>query len=118
MPDSSAVRTRHEIHECLQCTTHRTDREAAIQAALRRKQNEAVKRSRARKAGLLPPIPRCPSCGARCLTDRWLPLCSLCARSKGHDSSRQTRGSARPLRLAADQLLDELRTEARAEAGR
>jgi hypothetical protein len=93
------------------------DRQAAIQAAQRRKQNEAVKRSRARKAGLLPPIPRCPSCGARCLTDRWLPLCSLCARSKGHDATRQTRGSARPLRLAADQLLAELRAEARQEAG-
>lgn len=91
-----------------------TDRSAAIQAALRRKQNEAVKRSRARKAGLLPPIPRC-RCGARCLTDRWLPLCSTCARAKGHDSSRQTRGSARPLRLAAEQILDELRAEARAE---
>ncbi len=94
-----------------------TDREAAIQAALRRKQNEAVKRSRARAAGLLPPIPRCTRCGARCITDRWLPLCSLCARTRGHDSSRQARGSARPLRLAAEQLLADLRAEARAEAG-
>ncbi len=92
------------------------DRQAAIQAAQRRKQNEAVKRSRARKAGLLPPIPRCTGCGSRCFTDRWLPLCSTCARTRGHDSTRQARGSARPVRLAAEQLLAELRAEARAEA--
>ncbi|GDX76041.1 hypothetical protein LBMAG41_11170 [Cyanobium sp.] len=54
----------------------------------RQKNYAAVKRSRMRKAGLLPPLPICPSCGARCFTDRWLPLCSLCARRRGHDPNR------------------------------
>lgn len=92
-----------------------TDRAVAIEYAMRRKYAESCRRSRARRAGLLPPLPTCPRCGAKCHTDRWLPLCSTCARKQGLDSGRQVRGSARPLRLAAEQILDKLRAEARAE---
>lgn len=95
-----------------------TDRAAAIKFAMRRKHADRSRRSRLRRAGLLEPLPRCPRCDARCNTDRWLPLCSTCARKQGLDSGRQVRGTARPLRLAAEQILDELRAEARAEAGR
>jgi len=94
-----------------------TDREAAIQAALLRKRAEAQRRSRARRAGLLEPLPRC-QCGARCYTDRWLPLCSTCARSAGVDRLGYVRPGNQPRarRLAAEQLLAQLRAEARAEA--
>jgi hypothetical protein len=56
----------------------------------RRKQSAACKRSRLRRAGLLPPLPRCPDCGAMCTNERWFneqgePLCSLCARLQGID---------------------------------
>jgi hypothetical protein len=99
-----------------------TDREAAIQAALRRKRADSSRRSRLRRQGLLEPLPHCPRCGARCCTDRWLPLCSVCARRLGHDGghsrlrARQQR-KPRALVLLADQLLAELRAEARQEAG-
>jgi ribosomal protein L32 len=83
----------------------------------RRKSRAAMKRSRLRKAGLLPPLPICPRCGAKCCTDRWLPLCSICARRRGHDPSRNQlrarKHEPRPLRLAAEQILAELRAEAR-----
>jgi hypothetical protein len=101
--------------------TTSTDREAAIQAALRRKRADACRRSRLRAAGLLEPIPRCSRCDTRCFTDRWLPLCSVCARRLGHDGghsrlrARQHR-QPRELVLLADQVLAELRAEARAEA--
>jgi hypothetical protein len=68
----------------------------------RRKAVESMKRSRLRKTGQLPPLPVCSSCGAKCYTDRWLPLCSQCARLS-------------PLSLAAEQILAELRDEAWAE---
>lgn len=89
----------------------------------RQKQRGAVKRSRMRKAGLLPPLPACQRCGATCNTDRWLPLCSLCARSTGIDfigssGSRARRHQPRPIRLAAEEILLQLRAEARAEAGK
>jgi hypothetical protein len=61
-----------------------------------------MKRSRLRNAGLLPPLPICTGCGAKCYSDRWLPLCSQCARLS-------------PLSLAAQQILAELRDEAWAE---
>jgi hypothetical protein len=92
-----------------------TDRAAEFK---RQKNRASMQRTRARAAGLLPPLPVCPRCGARCFTDRWLPLCSLCAKAKGHYSSRQVRGSARPIRLAAEEILLQLRAEAREEAGR
>jgi hypothetical protein len=72
----------------------------------RQKHLAAMKRYRLRKAGLLPPFPVCTSCGARCTTDQWLPLCSVCGRGK----------TPRRLRLAAEQILAELRAEARGEA--
>jgi hypothetical protein len=83
----------------------------------------AVKRSRMRKAGLLPPLPTCPRCGSRCNTDRWLPLCSTCARSAGREIpvNRGTRARTckpRAVRLLAEEILLQLRAEARAEAGR
>lgn len=80
---------------------------------LRRQENrEKVARYRARKAGLLPPIPRC-ECGRKALTDRWGGLCAICAREKGVDrrSSAQERGTPRTVRLAADAVLRELRRE-------
>jgi hypothetical protein len=91
----------------------------------RQKQRAAVKRNRLRKAGLLPPLPTCPKCGARCFTDRWLPLCSLCARSAGLDlaarswlrQSRSGKHQPRAIRLAAEELLLQLRAEARKDAG-
>jgi hypothetical protein len=85
----------------------------------RQKNRASRKRYRLRKAGLLPPFPVCTSCGARCTTDQWLPLCSICARRRGHDPSRNQlrarKHEPRPLRLAAEQILAELRAEARGE---
>jgi len=72
----------------------------------RQKNRASEKRHRLRKAGLLPPFPICSRCGGKCQTDRWLPLCSTCGRSK----------APRHLRLAAEQILAELRAEARGEA--
>lgn len=36
------------------------------------------RRSRMRKAGLLPPIPVCPACGSKVLQEMTLPLCNSC----------------------------------------
>jgi hypothetical protein len=88
----------------------------------RQRNRAATKRSRMRKAGLLPPLPTCPRCGARCTNDRWLPLCSLCARSVGVDhadryQSRSGKHQPRAVRLAAEEILLQLRAEARAAAG-
>jgi hypothetical protein len=47
-----------------------------------------VRRYRLRKAGLLPPIPRC-DCGRQVRTDRWQGLCSTCARLTGLDTRRK-----------------------------
>lgn len=96
-----------------------TDREAVIQAALRRKRNASARRSRQRAAGLLEPLPRC-ACGVRCVTDRWLPLCSNCAAKRSlypsqRAAMRRRSHRSRPLLVLADQVLDELRAEARAE---
>lgn len=74
-----------------------TDRATELE---RLENRQRVQRYRMRKAGLLPPLPLCPNCGAQCRTDRWLSLCSNCAR-------------ARPLRLAADAIIRQLRAEAR-----
>lgn len=90
-----------------------TDRAAEFQ---RRKNLAAVKRSRMRKAGLLPPLPLCSNCGAQIRSDRWLPLCSLCA--KARDKRRDSRGrlhKARAVRLAAEEIIHQLRAEARAD---
>jgi hypothetical protein len=94
-----------------------SDRAAEFQ---RQKHLAAMKRYRMRKAGLLPPLPICPSCGAKCTTDRWLPLCSICARKAGlnfigSNGSRARKHEPRQRRLAAEQILAELRAEARAE---
>jgi len=88
----------------------------------RQRQRAALKRSRMRKAGLLPPLPICPRCGSKCTTDRWLPLCSVCARSAGREipinrGARARRHQPRAIRLAAEEILIQLRAEARAEAG-
>jgi ribosomal protein L32 len=89
-----------------------TDRAAELE---RLKSQQRVKRYRDRKAGFLPPLPVCPKCGAKILTDRWLPLCSIC----GRNTSGERRGSrgqlhkARPVRLAAEEIIRELRAEAR-----
>lgn len=88
----------------------------------RQRQRAALKRSRMRKAGLLPPLPICPRCGSKCTTDRWLPLCSTCARSAGinfigSNGARARRHQPRAIRLAAEEILLQLRAEARAEAG-
>lgn len=74
----------------------------------RQKNRASEKRHRLRKAGLLPPFRVCSRCGGKCQTDRWLPLCGTCARQVGENP--------RPLRLAAEQILAELRAEARGEA--
>ena len=89
----------------------------------RQRVRAAVKRSRMRKAGLLPPLPICPRCGSRCVTDRWLPLCSLCARSAGREipvnrGIRARTCTPRPVRLLAEEILLQLRAEARVEAGK
>jgi len=63
---------------------------------LRRAENtQRVARYRARKAGLLSPVPRCSCCGHQARTDRWGGLCALCAR-------------VQPLRIAAEAVLREL----------
>jgi hypothetical protein len=51
--------------------------------------------------------PICTSCGKKCVTDHWLPFCFTCASREGRKPRR--------LRLAAEQILAELRAEARAE---
>lgn len=90
-----------------------TDRAAVLQ---RLKNNQRVKRYRMRKAGLLPPLPECPRCGAKVVSDRWLPLCATCARNSSGErrGSRGQKHKARPVRLAAEQIIQELRAEARA----
>jgi hypothetical protein len=48
---------------------------------LERAANRArLRRSRARKAGLLPPLPICPVCGGKVLQEATLPLCRICWR--------------------------------------
>ena len=75
------------------------------------------RRSRLRKAGLLPPLPVCP-CGKRALSDRWQGFCSVCARALGLDTRNRLRTRPRrSLRLAAGVILLELLHEGR-EAGR
>jgi hypothetical protein len=81
----------------------------------------AMKRSRMRKAGLLPPLPTCTVCGKKCTVDRWLPCCSICARSAGinfigSNGARARNHQPRAIRLAAEEILLQLRAEARAEA--
>jgi hypothetical protein len=83
-----------------------TDRAAAIRFAMRRKHAEACRRSRQRAAGILPPLPRCERCGARCKTDRYLPFCSGCRLEPGRQARR------RALQQAAEQVLAQLRDEA------
>jgi hypothetical protein len=41
---------------------------------------EKVRRFRARQAGAEPPIPQCPVCGVKVLTDRYGGLCVRCFR--------------------------------------
>jgi hypothetical protein len=81
-----------------------TDRAAELERA---NAAQRFKRYRMRKAGLLPPLPACPQCGAKCTSDRWLPLCSICARR----SSWGTRQGCQPreVRLMAEQIIRELR---------
>ena len=81
-----------------------TDRAAELERA---NAAQRVKRHRMRKAGFLPPLPVCPQCGAKCTNDRWLPLCSLCARVVHGRTNK-----ARPMRLAAEQIIRELRGQA------
>ena len=83
----------------------------------RQSQRQANRRWRLRKAGLLPPMPTCLRCGAMCINDNWLPLCSLCARRCGLDLKQRNQYGAlkykfRPLRIAAEKILLELRDEA------
>ena len=85
--------------------------------ALRRQSKRIVAaRYRLRKAGKLPPVPICRRCQARCFTDEYLPLCSLCARHCGTDLRQRTeqftgKRELRPLRLMAEQILVKLRQE-------
>ena len=79
-----------------------TDRAKDLQRA---ENTQRVARYRARKAGLLPPVPRCSCCGHQARTDRWGGLCALCARVQGVNG----RGTPQPLRLAAEAVLRELR---------
>lgn len=90
-----------------------TDRAAELE---RLKARQRVQRYRDRKAGLLPPIPTCPKCRAKVVSDRWLPLCLICARSISGErrGSRGQLHKARPLRLAAEEIIQQLRAEARA----
>lgn len=90
-----------------------TDRAAELE---RLKARQRVQRCRARKAGLLPPLPECPKCGARVLSDRWLPLCSICGRTLSAErrGSRAQQHKPRAVRLAAEEIIRELRAEARA----
>jgi hypothetical protein len=85
----------------------------------RLKNRLAAKRSRLRKAGLLPPLPNCRRCGAVCTNDRWLPFCSLCARILGMDNcaDRYRKHPPRAVRRAAEGILLQLRAEARQAAG-
>ena len=39
---------------------------------------DSYKRSRLRKAGRLPPVPTCPTCGKRVISDKHGGLCSRC----------------------------------------
>jgi len=82
------------------------DRAVAIRFAMRRKHAEACRRSRQRAAGVLPPLPRCERCGARCNSDRYLPFCSGCRRKPGRQARR------RAMQQAAEQALAQLRDEA------
>ena len=86
-----------------------TDRAKELE---RRSARERVARYRARKAGLLPPLERC-DCGRKALSDRWGGLCSTCAREQGVDrrGSTRERGTPRPVRLAAEAMLRELRAQ-------
>lgn len=90
-----------------------TDRAAELE---RLNARQRVQRYRDRKAGLLPPLPLCPKCGAKVVSDRWLPLCSLCARSISGErrGSRGQLHQARPVRLAAEEIIRQLRAEAHA----
>lgn len=86
--------------------SHTTDRARAIEFAMRRKHAEACRRSRQRAAGILPPLPRCERCGAKCKTDQYLPLCSACHREPGRQAHR------RAVQQAVEALLAQLRDEA------
>lgn len=88
----------------------------------RMKARAARKRWRMRKAGLLPPLPTCTVCGSKCTVDRWLPRCSICARRAGlnfigSNGARARVHQPRGIRLAAEEILLQLRAEAKAEAG-
>lgn len=89
------------------------DRTTELKCIKARKQYEVY---RLRKAGLLPPLPRCPRCDAKITSDRWLPLCSRCARKAGltpESHQRRRQHQPRHVRLLANQILEELRAEAR-----
>ncbi len=80
-------------------------------AELRRiKARQAMQRHRDRKAGLLPPVPACSNCGAKCLSDRWLPLCSVCTRRGGWGARAGHQASQ--VRLRAEQVIREIRGQA------
>jgi hypothetical protein len=61
--------------------------------------NARVRRYRLRKAGELPPIPRCPDCGGRVLVGG--PLCSTCWRrtDEGKAWNRERMRQARAVAL-------------------
>lgn len=87
-----------------------TDRVAQLEQM---KTTQRMRPSLLRKAGLLPPLPTCPNCGCKVLTERWLPHCAVCAGSRGGWGARRGH-KARPLRLAAEEIIQQLRAEARA----
>lgn len=67
----------------------------------------AAARSRQRQAGTLPPLQQCERCGRACVSERLLPYCSICSRVlRGH-------GLRGMRRLAAEEIIRQLRAEAR-----
>lgn len=89
------------------------DRAAELQRIKRR---QSFQRWKQRKAGLLPPLPRCPRCDSKITTDRWLPLCSRCGRKVAIEAPRSRAlqpKQSRQVRLLAQAVLEELRAEAR-----
>lgn len=90
--------------------TMTTDRAAQLE---RMNKTQRSRRSRLRKVGLLPPLPTCPDCGCKVLTERWFPHCAVCAGGRGSWGVRNGH-KARPLRLAAEEIIQQLREEARA----
>lgn len=81
----------------------------------RLKRREYFRRWKERKAGLRPPLERCPRCDSKITTDRWLPLCSRCGRKVAINSVRSSKQQHQPrhVRLLANAILEELRMEAR-----